>query len=518
VSAGSLHARLHDDEEAAAEAKRQADCFGIADPPEDADADPAVASNGAGQNGQGPPHIFALTDLGNAERLVARHGADIRYVPGIGWHVWDGRRFRRDLDGGVLRRAKLSARAILSEAQEIEDLDKRKLVIKWALASETEPKIRAAVSLAESDLKVIAHAGELDQKPYLLNVENGTLDLSTEGLRAHDRGDLLTKLAPVTWEPGAADQILDRFLAGIFEDRPEQAAELIAYLQRIVGYTLTGDRREERLFFLHGTTNSGKSTLLEAMKAMLGDYALTADFETFLKRRGDTGARNDIARLAGARLVISLEVEEGKQLAEGVIKALVGGDTIAARYLYAEAFEYRPQFALFLAANARPHINASDGAMWRRIDQIPFTNTRVEGKNLDTNVKAHLLTDAGARSALLAWAVAGCTRWQEERLATPAAVRAYTEEYRSENDKLAGWLADACVLDPAATALSSELNKSYTAWADMNRERPISTKDFAAALSARGHTKKHTKAGATWQGVRLAQLQDSAPQSGGDGW
>jgi putative DNA primase/helicase len=485
--------------------------------------DPALervqqAATAHAESTNGAPPAFPLTDLGNAERLVAQHGADCRYVPGMGWHLWDGRRLRRDDDGAILRRAKLTVRAILSEAQDVEDPDQRKAVTKWALASETESKLRAAVSLAESDLKVIVHAAELDQKPYLLNVENGTLELTTGELRAHDRGDLLTKLAPVTWQPGATDATLESFLAGIFEDRPEQAPALTAYLQRVAGYALSGDRREERLFFLHGTTNSGKSTLLEAMKGMLGDYALTADFETFLKRRGDAGARNDIARLAGARLVISLEVEEGKQLAEGIIKALVGGDTIAVRYLYSEAFEYRPQFALFLAANARPHINASDGAMWRRIDQIPFTNTRVAGKNLDTGVKAHLLTDPAARSALLAWAVAGFTAWQKERLATPAAVRAYTEEYRAENDPLAGWLNDACVLDPTATALSSELNNSYTAWVDINREKPISTKDFAAALTRRGHTKKHTKTGAMWQGVRLAQLQDSASQSGGDGW
>jgi putative DNA primase/helicase len=448
-----------------------------------------------------PP--FPLTNLGNAERLVAQHGGDCLFVPGMGWHAWDGRRWRRDDDGAVLRRAKLSARSILGEAQLLDDPDRRKAAIKWALTSETEPKLRAAVSLAESDLKVIAHADELDRQPYLLNVSNGTVDLTTGKLRTHDRADRITKIAPVTWKADATDATLEKFLSGIFEDRPEQAPELLSYLQRVVGSALTGDSSDERLFFLHGTTNSGKSTLLESLKAMLGDYATTADFEVFLKRHGQGGARNDIARLAGARLVVSLEVEEGKQLAEGIIKALTGGDTITARYLYNEAFEFRPQFKLFLAANARPRVNASDGAMWRRIDQVPFTNTHVAGGDLDPNIKARLLSDPGAHSAMLAWAVTGCMDWQKNGLGTPEAVRAYTAEYRAENDPIAGWLAEKCEM--GGEAASAALNASYGAWAEANRERPISTKAFAAALTARGFTKVKTKSATIWHGIRLAE-------------
>src|SRR5262249_28322564 len=313
------------------------------------------------------PRAFDLTDLGNAERLVAEHGRDLRYAPGLGWHTWDGRRCKRDTDGERLRRAKQTVRTMYAVAADLDDEDGRKLA-RWAISSASESRLRAAVALAETEQAVIVDPAELDADAWLFNAANGTIDLRTGELREHRRDDLLTRLAPVTYRPGARSALWDSFIARV----TGSDEELAAFLARAVGYSLTGHTSEEVLFFAHGPSATGKSSKLEAIRAVLGEYATTADFETFLKRRGDAGIRNDVARLAGARPVLSIEVDDGKTLAEGLLKLLTGGDTVAARFLYRETFEFQPRFKLWLAANDRPRVNADDAAMWRRIIQIPF--------------------------------------------------------------------------------------------------------------------------------------------------
>jgi putative DNA primase/helicase len=212
---------------------------------------------------------------------------------------------------------------------------------------------------------------------------------------------------------------------------------------------------------------------------MLGEYAATADFETFLKRHGDGGIRNDVARLAGARLVISIEVDNGKALAEGLLKLLTGGDTVAARFLYRETFEFQPRFKLWLAANDRPRVNADDAAMWRRILQLPFTEVIPEAER-DERVKLALRTDPDVQKAILAWAVQGCLAWQRRGLDVPQRVRDYTNEYRAENDPIAGWLDDTCELDPLAFTSTADLRASHETWATGNGEQPITTKTTSA--------------------------------------
>ncbi len=189
-------------------------------------------------------------------------------------------------------------------------------------------------------------------------------------MRPHRREDLITKVCPTRYEPGARSDLLDRFL----DEATGGNRELRDFLQRAVGYSLTGDVSEEVLFFVHGPGRSGKSTFMEALKATLGDYAKSADFESFVQRRDAGAVRNDIAELAGRRFVVSIEVDEGKKLAEGLVKLITGGDTVRARFLYQEAFDFVPQFKLWLAANHAPKVKHDDSAMWRRILRIPFEN------------------------------------------------------------------------------------------------------------------------------------------------
>jgi putative DNA primase/helicase len=236
---------------------------------------------------------------------------------------------------------------------------------------------------------------------------------------------------------------------------------------------------------------------------VLGDYATTADFESFLKKKSDAGVRNDIARLAGTRMTIGIEVDEGKRLAEGLLKTLTGGDTITARHLYKEFFEFLPQFKLWLAANDRPRVSASDSGMWRRIVQVPFTEAIPEEER-DPRIKLQLKHDPHVQSAILAWALEGCRAWQEQGLLVPERVRRYTEEYRAENDPLADFFEERCVFEPRAVVRRSELRKAYEEWAKENGEWPVAPRTLAAALKARGGSDGAKLSGErAWRGIHL---------------
>jgi putative DNA primase/helicase len=441
---------------------------------------------------------FRLTDLGNAERLVADHGKDLRFAPGVGWLAWDGRRWKRDRDGEATRRAKKTVRSIYATASEIDDPEERKQLAAWAKQSENESRLRAAVKLAETELDVIVTTEALDADPWLFNAANGTIDLQTGELREHRRGDLLTRISTVVYDPEARSEVWDASL-----ERATRGKEGLAeFLQRAVGYSATGFTREDKLFFAHGPTATGKSSLLEAIKAALGEYAATADFETFLKRHGDAGIRNDIARLAGARFVVSIEVDEGKSLAEGLVKMLTGGDTVAARFLYHETFEFLPVFKLWLAANTRPRASADDGALWRRILLVPFTEVIPEAER-DERVRITLRTSSEVQTAILAWAVKGCLAWQQTGLKPPPCVLDYTSEYRAENDPLRDWLDDCCEIDRHAWTAYADLRQSYEAWCEKNGQKPLTTNKVTAGLTAKGYAREIRSHVRGWSGLRV---------------
>jgi putative DNA primase/helicase len=444
-------------------------------------------------------HDFRLTDLGNAERLVHEHGHDLRFAPGLGWFAWDGRRWKRDRDGEVTRRAKRMVRSMYALAGKTEDPDERKRLANWAQQSETKSRLRAAVELAETELAVIVDPDQLDADPWLFNAANGTIDLKTGELREHRRNDLLTRISPVVYDPEARSDLWEAAL-----ERATRGKDgLAGFLQRAVGYSATGHTREDKLFFAHGPTATGKSSLLEAIKGAFGEYATTADFETFLKRHGDAGIRNDIARLAGARFVISIEVDEGKALAEGLVKMLTGGDTVAARFLYHETFEFLPVFKLWLAANTRPKASADDGALWRRILLVPFTEVIPEAER-DERIRITLRTSPEVQTAILAWAVQGCVEWQQSGLKPPPCVLDYTNEYRAENDPLRDWLADCCELSSDDWTSAADLRKSYEAWCEANGLKPLHPNKVAASLTTKGCKSEKRSHERGWNGLRVA--------------
>jgi putative DNA primase/helicase len=458
-----------------------------------------TSRNGNTTSGQA---LFALTDLGNAERLVAAHGQDILYVPGLGWFTWDGRRWAPDRTGELQRLAKRTARAIYAEASACDDDAERKRILAWGQTSESEARLRAMVNLATTERPVVAVAADLDADQWLLNALNGTIDLRTGDLRPHDRANRITKLAPVEFVHDARSERWEGFLARATDGD----SDLMGFLQRLAGYTIAGVTDEEILAFPHGPGATGKSTCVQSITAALGDYAATADFETFLQRRGEGGARNDVARLQGARLVVSVEVDDGAKLAEGLIKQLTGGDTVTARFLYSESFEFLPAFTLWLVANARPRVRAADDALWRRILQIPFVVV-IPPEERDPELKRAFRTDPDEQSAILAWLVRGCLDWQRRGLDVPERVRNYTAEYRAENDPLAEWIADDCVLDRDHWTVATELRAAYERWAEHAGTKPIDGgRPWGNALKAHGCERRKRSAGHGWQGIKVSTV------------
>lgn len=439
------------------------------------------------------PTLFAPSDLGNARRLVALHGADLRYShPEHAWWVWNGQRWERDQTGEVDRRAKGTVEQIGAEAAKLRDDEARKAMLKHALSSESEAKRKALIASAQSEPGIPILPSAFDSNPLLLNCTSGLVDLRTLSLLPHYREGYCTKLAPVEYDPEATCPtwlaFLERVTGG---DR-----QLQDFLQRAVGYSLTGDTSEQCLFLCYGTGANGKTTFLEALQALLGDYARKADFSTFLQRRGDSGPRNDLAALAGARFVVATEADAGKRLAEALVKELTGGDQVTARFLYGEHFTFRPQFKLWLAANHKPRITGTDYAIWRRIRLIPFAVT-IPKEEQDPRLPAKLRAEL---PGIFAWAMEGCAAWRQFGLGDCEAVTQATAAYREESDTLAEFLGNECLQGASAKVSSRDLYGAYTRWCEANGERTLARKAFGQQLEERGLWSLRGTGGTRWWG------------------
>ena len=438
---------------------------------------------------------FKLSELGNAERLVARHGKDIRYCHEWNkWLIWTGTHWQIDLTGEVERRAKETIRAIYSEAAEIEDEEKRAALAKHAAKSETNRAISAMVELAKSEPGIPVLSDQLDSDIWLLNCKNGTLDLRTGELRPHNRKDYITRIIPTEYNPYADFEEWAKFLHRIMNDN----AELISFLQRAVGYSLTGSTREQCLFMLYGCGANGKTTFLEAISDVLAGYAQRTPTDTLLAK-DTSGISNDIARLKGARFVVASEVEEGKRMAESLVKQMTGGEKMTARFMRAEYFEFMPHFKLWVGTNHKPVIRGTDQAIWRRIKLIPF-NVTIPPEERDKNLLNKLRREM---PGILNWAVMGCMDWQKNGLGEPEEVIKATNDYRSEMDVLTRFVSDCCTTATQRGTKSSELYKKYAEWSKDNGEFALSQTKFSTRMQEKGFNKTRTSRGMVWEGIAI---------------
>jgi putative DNA primase/helicase len=449
---------------------------------------------------------YPLTDMGNGERLVRRHGTNLRYVHDWGkWIVWDGQRWQTDNNAAVIRLAKHTVRQIYAEAASIpvqaeDEKSKAKVDALAAHAKKSESKDRlfAMLKMAESEQTVSIVNGELDANHWLLNVQNGTLDLQTGKLHPHKRECLITKIAPIDFDPSAR---CPRWLA--FLNRVLPDPELRAYVKRAAGYTLTGDISEQCIFFLYGNGKNGKSVFTSIVEALVGDLWEKTRAETLMAKRDAGGIPNDLACLVGKRLVTVTEMSDGQRLNEGQIKDMSGGDAISARFLHQEFFKFRPQFKLWLYGNHKPTIRGTDEGIWRRIKLIPFTVTIPEeerDKKLTEKLREEL-------TGILAWAVEGCLEWRRNGLWDPLEVRQATQDYRAEMDNVAGFLSERCTneLDQfnGCGEYGGPLYDAYFQWCKTIGEHPCSLRAFGDTMLKKGYTKRRSNKGQYYQGIRL---------------
>lgn len=479
-----------------------------------------------------------MNDTGNARRLQLHYGHRLMHVEGMGWLAWVGTHWSQD-DGERLSKlwAQQTAARIRKEARLLEDegpmdgelpadfakrLEARR---KWSLTSGMHNRLEAMRKEAVPHLTV--DVDTLDARPDLFNVGNGTLELLVEGeegervgrveFREHRPEDRLTRLSPVDYDPAAKAHRWDTFLVETQEDYERRL-----YLQRVCGYVLTGETREEKVFLSYGLGSNGKSKFWEAVGSVMGTYAITLPFETFLADERRTGGQPtpDLARLPGVRLALTSEPEGGATFSEGMIKRITGADKLPVRPLFEPQFEFLPQFKLSASFNDKPKVRGQDHGIWRRLDLIGWDQMFVEvweaeahpGKPFkDKNLKAALAREL---PGILNWMLEGFLMWAGSGIATPDSVRAATDEYRSDSNPL-GQFVDACTEPPAPGGpwtRAAELFEAYKAWCRREAVDPLSNTAFGRRLGAMGIGK--TKAGSVYWALTIKDTTLLAPQGG----
>jgi putative DNA primase/helicase len=411
-----------------------------------------------------------LTDLGNGKRLVTACGDRLCYVSEWKqWLVWDGTRWARGDDAGVVKLAHAVVLGIYKTLADLPTLESREKAFKWAQASESAMRIDAMIKSARPYLT--RRPGEFDTHPHLLNTANCTVDLRTMQTHPHTPADMLTRIVPVPYLDVSMSPRWATFLRTIFQGDDE----LIDYVQRAVGYTLTGQTDEHCLFFCYGDGANGKSTFMRALELISGEYSAVASVEALLEKRGDgDGATPTIAGLVGKRLATAQEMPDGKRFDESLIKSITGGDAITARVLYGSPFTFRPSHTLWITGNHKPRIVSTDVGIWRRIRIVPFTaSIPADARRDSREFDAQFLEDA---SAILQWAVLGAYLWYQSGVGSCAAVDAATREYRGEEDLVARFVHTVCTVGPDTSVRKDRLYAAWKEWAEDEGERSASYK------------------------------------------
>ena len=437
-----------------------------------------------------------FTDATNAARLIREHGKDIRYNKAWKkWIVWNGKYWETDDSGALVHEKGLeTVRNIYDDILKTDDHKERIEIEKYGMLSESvrrrESFVKAAQWVKEYNIK----SEDLDPDPWLLNLGNGTINLLTREFTAHKQENMITKMANVDYDPKADCPLWKHFIREIMNFK----TDLINFVQTASGWSLTGDISEQTMFILFGTGANGKSTFLNTIMYLLGDYAISTPTETFMKKNSEQNT-NDIARLRGARFVTTTEAEQGRRLSEPLIKKITGNDEMTARFLYGEFFSFTPTFKIWMATNHKPVIKGTDHGIWRRIKLIPFT-TRIEESKQDKELESKLQKEA---SGILNWLLDGAERWKKERLKTPDIILNATEEYRGEMDVIGNFLKERCIIEHDKTIRLRELYKAYSDWCGDNNEHAVNERFFTMRLKDMGYDQYRTSEARFWIGLAL---------------
>jgi len=477
--------------EAALQAQNLAHCQPPLDPDEVSRIAASIMRYPAASGGD---VLKSLTDTGNAARFGNRHKGQVIYVSGRGWMIWDDLRWLRDRVAKIMELAKQLARDIYQEAETLDDDAVRVAVAKHARSSQQAPRLKATLELAQSLPELVTEAHLLDSHDMLLGVANGVVNLKTGKLQAARREDLMTNHSPVAHDATAQ---CPQFTA--FIDQVTGGDKTLAqYLQRVVGYSLTGLTVEQCLLFLYGNGANGKSTFLNLVRELLGtELASQTPSETLMARRSTS--TNDIARLQGVRVVIANEIEDGSLLAESLVKQMTGGEALTAKFHYLEYFEFTPKFKLFIAGNHKPMIRGRDNGIWRRIRLIPFEVT-IPPEKRDRHLQEKLHAEL---PGILNWAIKGCLDWQESGLAAPKVVTNAVDSYREEMDVIGQWMQDCCMVAANLECKAGDAYQSYKIWAEQNGYKPMAAGTFSRDFKCR-FKKVERSSGNYFEGIKIS--------------
>jgi putative DNA primase/helicase len=448
------------------------------------------------------------TDQGNGRRLVAHYGHLLHYIyPLKKWLVWDRRRWAISDRGQIEQYAKTAAQLIFVEASKAKDEERQRALTGWAFSSQGASKVKAMLEMARSEVGIPVMTEDLDQHPYLLNVRNGVLDLESNTLLPHDPLLLMTKIVPVDYDPNATcpkwDAWLDRMMGG--------DQDTVRYLQQIAGISLSGHDLQA-IFIFYGAGANGKTTFLETISQMLGDYAVSTKPETLMVRRNESTTDSDLVVLRGARLVTATEPTDGMQLNEAKIKALTGGDTISAEPKYADPITFRPEFKLILGTNHKPVLKGTDHGIRRRVKMVPWA-VQIPDSEKNERYREEVLYPE--LEGILAWAMRGYQIWKDNgrRLVDPSAVSKETQDYFAEQDVIGLFFDDECVQGLRFRVGTSDLYDAYKIWAERNGRGQLSSGKFSTQMQERGfeHGDRLGNGRMTWAGVGLKSNVTESP-------
>jgi len=440
------------------------------------------------------------TDMGNSQRLAFLHGDKLRWSPALGWLQYDGIKWQQVDDTVPAGLARKVPRFLLEEAAaETENPGKRQQLAEWALESEKASAISAMVRLLRSEPGIRVETEDIDSDPWLLNVENGTLDLRTLEFLSHSPGDLLTKVSGCRYNPEAKCPRWEQFLQEVMDGNND----LIGYLQRYVGYILTGLTKEQSFLFFSGCGANGKGRFVETVAALLGDYATPFSPGALIANRNDS--TNEFAALRGCRYTYCGEIEPGKTLDAALLKTLTGEDSMRVRFLYHEFFTLTPTFKVVYSANGAPKVRDSSYGFWRRCKHVPF-NVSFPLEKRDKQLQEKLNEEL---EGILNWAINGLETWKKNGLQEPGIVTAATREYRDDQSVISCFLEEVTVKtqDPTLGMSLQKLHDYFSDWSKKNGERLISNRALKKELEALGMTTYKGNIGVMVQGIKLVDKE-----------
>ena len=427
-----------------------------------------------------PPTYFDLTEIGNSNRFALYFAKACKYVYNEGggaWYLWDGKRWCRDYGCEIMSLAMLLPQFIAAESTHILNEEIRTAYEKFSRQSAKLQHLRNVLELCKSEQPFRTYFAEMDNKPYYINFGNGTYDLENNTLHKHNQEFNLTKISPINYRKDAKCRNFQSFLKLIFNDN----LSVINFIQRAVGYSLSADVSEQCMFFLYGNGQNGKTTLLQVIRALLGEYGKQADPDLLISK--ENMHPTSIADLVGSRMVVTTEIDDGKYLAEALMKQLTGGDPVKARFMRQDFFEFEPTFKIWMAANHKPKIKGTDMAIWRRIMLIPFNVTIPPADRIKNFYEKKLRNEL---SGILAWAIEGCKIWMENGLNPPEEVFAAVEKYRNEMDAIGEFIAESCVIGDEYEESGIILYENYREWCKASGLRPFGKFKFYQKLIEKG--------------------------------